>query len=313
MEFKAIPRTIGDTLELKRRYIIPRFQREYSWESDELNELWDDLLDNIQYKDGKLAPSEYFIGSLVLVGDDDDNINIDRQVVDGQQRLMTITIAFSVLSQLFLNIGENKLSEKMHLYIMGEDTNGDPYTKLLSETPKPFFQYRIQMKNVDTTRVPSTQEEKRILAAYLFFERKLTEKNILNEILKLFQNSDIQITYVDALKLFRDQILNCKVIYVTVKSFEDGYAIFEVLNAKGKDLTPVDMIKNSLFSILNTTEPLDFADEKWKSIRNSISKIPNGDMLVFYRHYWLSKYNFSTTKRLVKEFNEQIEKKSNII
>ena len=45
MEFKAVPRTIADTLDLKRKYVIPRFQREYSWENDELQELWDDLLD----------------------------------------------------------------------------------------------------------------------------------------------------------------------------------------------------------------------------------------------------------------------------
>jgi len=93
MEFKAVPRTIADTLDLKRKYVIPRFQREYSWENDELQELWDDLLDCFTVHNGKLYPNEYFIGTLVLVGDDDDNMNIKRQVVDGQQRLMTITIA----------------------------------------------------------------------------------------------------------------------------------------------------------------------------------------------------------------------------
>ena len=46
MEFKAQPRTIRDALDLKRKYVIPRFQREYSWEVEELSELWNDLLDN---------------------------------------------------------------------------------------------------------------------------------------------------------------------------------------------------------------------------------------------------------------------------
>ena len=110
MEFKAVPRTIADTLDLKRKYVIPRFQREYSWENDELQELWDDLLDCFTVNNGKLFPNEYFIGTLVLVGDDDDNMNIERQVVDGQQRLMTITIAFSVRrnfskENIFLYIG----------------------------------------------------------------------------------------------------------------------------------------------------------------------------------------------------------------
>lgn len=132
MEFKAQPRTIRDALTLPRRYVIPRFQREYSWEAEELEELWDDLLDSIKIENNMLVASEYFIGSLVLVGDDDDTRNIDRQVVDGQQRLMTFTVAFSVLSQLFKKIEEEKLSEIVHNYIIGEDENGKAYTKVVS-------------------------------------------------------------------------------------------------------------------------------------------------------------------------------------
>ena len=60
MEFKAVPRTIADTLDLKRKYVIPRFQREYSWENDELQELWDDLLDCFTVHNGKLYPNEYW-------------------------------------------------------------------------------------------------------------------------------------------------------------------------------------------------------------------------------------------------------------
>ena len=104
MEFNAQPRTVRDALDLKRKYIIPRFQREYSWEVEELDTLWDDLFDNVKIEAGLPSAAEYFMGSLVLVGDDDDTQSIERQVVDGQQRLMTFTIAFSVLSQLFKQI-----------------------------------------------------------------------------------------------------------------------------------------------------------------------------------------------------------------
>lgn len=269
MEFKAQPRTIQDALGLKRKYIIPRFQREYSWGSDELNTLWDDMIDNLKYENGQLVAVEYFIGSLVLIGDDDDSINVDRQVVDGQQRLMTFTIAFSALSQKFKSLKEDKLAELMHRYIIGEDENGTYYTRVVSETPKPFFQYRIQQADIDFTREPTTAEEKRILAAYKFFDSKLSEKSLMEELGKHFK--DVKTSYVDALKLFRDQILKCKVIYVTVKNFDDAYTIFEVLNAKGKDLSPVDIIKNTLFSVVDQTEPIDAAYEKWNGIRTKIA------------------------------------------
>jgi uncharacterized protein with ParB-like and HNH nuclease domain len=306
MEFKAVPRTILDALDLKRKYVIPRFQREYSWESDELDDLWDDLLENFKYVNGKLNASEYFIGSLVLVGDDDDLTNIERQIVDGQQRFMTFTIAFSVLCQCFKKIGENKLSEKTHCYIIGEDADGNTYTKVISESPKPFFQYRIQQKDIDFTVIPTTKEEKRILSAYKYFERKLNKDSYLKELSDKFPGVDI--TYTDALRLFRDQILNCKVIYVTVKSFDDAYTIFEVLNAKGKDLTPVDIIKNSIFNILDQQEPIDMAHEKWESIRKSMAEGEIDDILTFYRHFWISKYGLTTTKKLVKDFNSNIKK-----
>lgn len=306
MEFKAVPRTIADTLDLKRKYVIPRFQREYSWENDELQELWDDLLDCFTVNNGKLFPNEYFIGTLVLVGDDDDNMNIERQVVDGQQRLMTITIAFSVIRKLFLMEKEETLANKVYSYIMGEDADGVEYAKLVTETPKPYFQMRIQKREQDENISPNTDEEKRILNAYNYFERKLSRKNILQEIKKRYLIDDNKLDYIELLKLFRDQILHCKVIYVTVKCFDDAYAIFEVLNAKGKDLSPIDIIKNSLFSILDETEPVDFAEESWKQIkRKTVGKC---DIQTFYRHYWLSKYGYSTAKKLVKEFNDKIGK-----
>lgn len=306
MEFNAQPRTIRDALDLKRKYIIPRFQREYSWEFEELDTLWDDLFDNVKIESGMPSASEYFMGSLVLVGDDDDTQSIERQVVDGQQRLMTFTIAFAVLSQLFKQIKENKLSEIVHNYIIGEDENGMAYTKVVSETPKPFFQFRIQQKEIDFTQIPKSHEEKRILAAYQFFENKLSKRNIEKEMAVRFPKATL--VYADMLKLFRDQILKCKVIYVTVKSFDDAYTIFEVLNAKGKNLTQVDIIKNTLFSILDQTEPVDAAYVKWSNIRGSILEGKVDDIMTFYRHFWLSRYGLTTSKKLVDEFNRKIEK-----
>ncbi len=306
MEFKAQPRTIRDALDLKRKYVIPRFQREYSWELEELSELWNDLLDNFNILGNNLVASEYFVGSLVLVGDDDNTQSIERQVVDGQQRLMTFTIAFSVLAQLFKKEQEDKLSDMIHNYIVGTDDDGNLFTKVISETPKPFFQYRIQQKEIDFAQVPSTSEEKRILAAYKFFEQKLDKKNLTKELESRF--SGIQMGYTNMLKLFRDQVLQCKVIYVTVKSFEDGYEIFEVLNAKGKNLAPIDIIKNKIFAILDQTEPIDMAYEKWGVIRDNISKGNVEEIMIFYRHFWLSKYSYATNKKLVNEFDKKIEK-----
>ncbi len=307
MELKATPKSIDDVLRLQRKYVIPRFQREFSWELEELSEIYDDLIDNIVYSNSKLCTNEYFIGSLVLVGDDDDTTKIERYIVDGQQRLTTFTIAFAVLAQKFKEIKEEKLSKITHLNVLGEDNDGNPYAKLVNENPKPFFQQRIQQKEIDFSSIPQSVEEKRLLYAYNFFDRQLKESALLKAMRE--RNPGMEgINYIDALKAFRDQILKCKVIYVTVKSFDDAYTIFEVLNAKGKDLSPIDIIKNSIFSILTDEEPLDIASEKWAKTKNAIKKCENTDFNTFYRHYWLSKYCLSTSRKLVANFEKYIPK-----
>lgn len=307
MDLTAVPKSIDDTLRLNRKYVIPRFQREFSWETEELSEIYNDLLENLSYNGKELLTSDYFIGSLVLVGDDDDTSNVNRLVVDGQQRLMVFTIAFSVLAQKFKEIGEDRLSDKIHLNVMGEDNDGNSYAKLVNESPKPFFQKRIQQRSIDFTAVPSTPEEKRILFAYNFFDKQLKEKVLIKNIKDNIDNLG-EIKYIDALKAFRDQLLKCKVIYVTVKSLEDAYTIFEVLNAKGKDLTPVDMIKNSIFSILVDEEPYDAAADTWRKIKNELYRCDNVDINTFYRHFWLSKYSLSTNRKLVNNFDKRINK-----
>lgn len=307
MELKATPKSIDDVLRLQRKYVIPRFQREYSWTQEELYEMLEDLLDNIVYSDGKLITNEYFMGSLVLVGDDDNTTDIERFVVDGQQRLTTFTIVFAVLAQKFKELGEENLRRITHLNVLGEDNDGNPYAKLVNENPKPFFQSRIQKKDIDFSVKPTSDEEKRILYAYNFFDKQLKENNFI----KLLKERNIgmgKIAYIDALKAFRDQLLKCKVIYVTVKSFDDAYTIFEVLNAKGKDLSPIDIIKNSIFSVLTEEEPLDTATEKWKNIKNYLKQCDGVDFNTFYRHFWISKYCLTTSKKLVTNFEKYVPK-----
>ncbi len=146
MELKATPKSLDDVLRLQRKYVIPRFQREFAWETDEIQEMYDDLIDNVIYLDGVLSTNDYFIGSLVLVGDDDDTSKIERFIVDGQQRLTTFTIAFAVLSQKFKELSQDKLSDITHLNVMGADNDGNSYAKLVNESPKPFFKIGFKEK-----------------------------------------------------------------------------------------------------------------------------------------------------------------------
>ena len=90
MDLHAYTRTISDLLSVKRKYVVPRFQREYSWSKEQVRQLWDDIVLGItRSPQGTFEHEEYFIGALVLVGDDKSSL---LQIVDGQQRLTTLTI-----------------------------------------------------------------------------------------------------------------------------------------------------------------------------------------------------------------------------
>ena len=303
MNFDAQKQTIRDVFSSKKEIIVPRFQREFVWEiDDKLAVFWDDILDCIEYKNNKLNITEYFLGTLVLIDDLQNKFQKERYVVDGQQRLTAITIFLSALFETFKKNGNDDLAENIYKYIISTDDDNKEITLLKTESPKPFFQCRIQQRNKDDTYKPNTNEEERLLAAYNFFIEKLSEENLLNEFKDRYNN---EFEYLELLRIVREQVLNCIVVYVAVVSMNDAYMIFEVLNAKGEPLNAVELIKNALFQKMKGQEPIDYAVEQWKRIKNNIES--EEDIETFYRHYWLAKYHFTNKKKLYQEFEEKIK------
>lgn len=134
----------------------------------ELNEFLDDILSRITLHEGKLDTTEYFRGSLLLVGDLDDQKTLEINVVDGQQRITTMTIFLSVIAKLFDANGNEGLSRALWEYIIGKDANTESFAVLKNETPKPYFQFTIQKLKEEEIN-PSNAEEEKILEANKFF------------------------------------------------------------------------------------------------------------------------------------------------
>lgn len=111
MNIKPADKTIKALLKSGRQFMIPRFQRDYSWEKKNCEEFLEDIIKGLSYKDGRLETSSYFLGTMLFIGNFDEKSDKEIQVVDGQQRITTITILFSVISDIFREKGEEKLSE----------------------------------------------------------------------------------------------------------------------------------------------------------------------------------------------------------
>lgn len=309
--------TITQLLSARCQFMIPRFQREYSWEKRNYDEFINDMIACLKIQNGQICDVPYFLGTMLFIG----NLEMAGRtldVVDGQQRLTIITILFSAISDHFREIGKDKLSQKIFEYIMTEDDNGTQVRILQSKTHYPFFSFYIQDREKKVDRIATSEEEVCIQETFDYLYQRTSEKSLRTALYKTCGKEYVNsISYEDILKALRDQVLKSLVVIISTEERDDANSIFEILNAKGKRLASVDLIKNQIFSVVDTVEPADFADVTWNSIkRNLYSGNETIGMTTFFRHYWVSKYSASSEKQLydkflknIKPVNEEVYKK----
>ena len=178
MEFKPVDKTIKDLLISGHTFEIPRFQRAYSWDKQHYAEYLHDIIFNLKIENGYIQSDAYFVGTMLFIGNFVDSGKSVIKVVDGQQRLTTITILFSVLSDLFKKKGENTLAEMVFRYIMTRDDNGEEVRILRTKSNYPYFAYYIQDYNKSHNPEPESEEEENIKHTYEYFRKQLVFCNI---------------------------------------------------------------------------------------------------------------------------------------
>jgi uncharacterized protein with ParB-like and HNH nuclease domain len=144
-------------------YKIPRFQRPYSWDRGNIEEFWSDVSAG--------TGSSYFIGSMVFYQKGKDEIH----VVDGQQRLTTITILLAALRDKLSELGEQSLARGIQNVIQRKDINNELRYVLLTETSYPYFQEYIQKFDEAEITIEPNPEELQLKEAHEFALEKLTE------------------------------------------------------------------------------------------------------------------------------------------
>lgn len=284
--------------------MIPRFQREYSWEKKNYQEFIEDMIDSLHIENGVISHDQYFLGTMLFIGDIAEVSDKEISVVDGQQRLTTITILFSALSDKFRLLNEEGLSSQLFKYVMTKDDDDNDVRILKSKSHYPFFAYYIQDLEKSNPTEPNSEEEICIKETYDYFSNILNEQS-LKKLLERKHGKDIidTLSLIDILKALRDQVLNSTIIVISTKDEKQANKIFEILNAKGKRLAHIDLIKNKIFEILNQKEPADFAEETWNEIKSTLhSGNESIGLATFYRHYWISKYTKTPSTKLYDTF-----------
>lgn len=298
MNISSIDKDIREILK-SNYYQIPRFQRPYSWEREHIEDFWNDAIID--------CDSDYFIGSMVVFRISDDTFGI----VDGQQRLTTITMLLSSIRENFKSTGEHSLAKGTQGMIERKDLNYELRYILQTETSYPFFHENVQKyEESDFKQDELKHEDKNIQKGYEIINEKIKTELDSIQLSTTISEDEKQHKKKEKLIELRDKILNLKVIYIDLDNEDDAYIIFETLNTRGKDLRVSDLVKNHLTKLLPRKNiGVDISKDKWTLARGLVEgSTTDLNMDSFLHHFWLSKNEFTTQKKLFKLIKKVIKK-----
>ncbi|MED5267311.1 MAG: DUF262 domain-containing protein, partial [Candidatus Thermoplasmatota archaeon] len=292
-EFSAHVKEIRNIL-LKddETYIIPRYQRGYSWKRPQISALWDDMME----EDFGL-----FIGTILLEQGEKEGDRV--QIIDGQQRLLTITILLSSIRDALEKIGgggaQRRAGKMQAMYIQDEEYDERIDKIQTAKGVREYFNDAIIEPIRDRkVREATTDEEKRVKAARAFFDSKIRAylKGIRGDVDKLAH-----------LESLIRRVEKLSVVAIYVENPEDAYKVFESVNAKGAALTLADILKSLIFRRVPPTAEEDSAQLQWDKINSNLEGTGFA-MSKFIRYYWLSKYGFLTESKLYSAIKDKLEK-----
>lgn len=242
-------------IEGTKQYVVPLFQRPYSWKKSEWQALWNDLVELCKADN----PRPHFMGSIVTM----PTISVPEGVskyllIDGQQRLTTVFILLSALRNTAKQSEEELAAEIDNTILV------NPYKKDLDY-------YKLQPTQVD--RVAFHQiidseprvNESDILECYRFFEKKIHQSRLSLELQRI------------------KKVIcsNLSLVSVVLSADDDPYLVFESLNAKGRPLTQADLIRNYFFMRIHADSQESVYAQYWQPMQDLLKD----SLTEFIRHY----------------------------
>lgn len=242
-------------------YAIPRYQREYTWGKSQWENLFDDVLEN--------NPG-YFLGSIICINQSTDALSVQKlELVDGQQRLTTLSLLFASVYHA-LKSHETDLDDEQRVELINLKRKlvlkkGDDQIRLIPQIQNNNNpDYRAVLAEIGVISecdVPAYAGNRKIFRAYRYFQDRIDEmangrSNRLGTIME-----------------FLDKVSHACLVKIEVASHADAYTLFESLNNRGMPLTAIDLIKNKLLARLESIEPgkVDHYFEHWNRLLGYIS------------------------------------------
>ncbi len=300
---------IYEILNGNKQFLIPVYQRFYSWDIDQCKRLWNDIVE--MQRKGKAG---HFVGSIVNIAEQAMPTGVQKyMIIDGQQRMTTLTLLLLALRDYAIkNPGDTTINARRidNMLLKNEYENGDErYKLLLTETDRDILISLVEEKPIaEGTR-------SRLIENYNFFANKLADKEIQSA--KVYEsigklqivNITLDRTVDDAQAIFEslnstgkelsesDLIRNYvlmglepseqTIVNITLdRTVDDAQAIFESLNSTGKELSESDLIRNYVLMGLEPSEQTYVYEHLWRPMEQLFVYETQGSVMdAFFRHY----------------------------
>ena len=271
-------------------YHIPGYQRPYAWTEEETGILFDDLYEFFQTE----AVDNYFLGSIVLIKDENKPY---ADVIDGQQRLTTLSILFSVMANSF-HTEAYRNNCKKYLQEEGNILEGIAAQPriFLRDWDQDFFSKYIQdiqldaLVQIDPVTL-DTEAKRHIQKNCTVLREKFSE---------VFNDEN------DLLKFTQFILTRCFLVVVSTPNQESAFRVFSVMNSRGLDLLPTDIIKSMTIGKLPKDEEQKYT-EKWEELENLTGRDGFNEVFTHTRTIFAKE---RPKKNLLDEFKEYVIKQT---
>jgi hypothetical protein len=278
-------------------YIVPKYQRPYSWTNAQLERFWQDLM-RLYRGSGSGGQSTHFLGPVVLGTAQTDPMNTVTRysVIDGQQRIITLQLLLAAYRDVVEPEEQRDAFDRRFLVHETTDGRADLLRVIPNEADAGIFEKAIRRENLGTT-------VSRVAAAYKFFVKKLElgagepdrdpdeidpdvlppiETDAASEVVSVSEVT-AQTDGIVAVVPFEPNALKSSIVndlrLVTISNVPDdlSYQVFETLNATGLPLTQVDLLRNGFFMLMP-----DRGDEVYEKIWKPLEATLGGDLEEFF-------------------------------
>ncbi|WP_311276895.1 DUF262 domain-containing HNH endonuclease family protein [Methylobacterium sp. WCS2018Hpa-22] len=271
-------------------FIIPSYQRPYAWEVDQASELLDDLCDFCENSND----DGYFLGSIVLIKSEGIPCS---EVIDGQQRLTTLTILLAALACAH----SSEYLEEIKPYILeaGKKMEGiQPKVRLsLRERDQPFFEKYIQNFALSSLadRDPASLDNE-------------SQRNIRANSIHLLQEISKRFETLAQLQDFVTFLLTrCFLVTVSTPTQESAFRVFSVMNSRGLDLQPTDIIKADIVGKIRNEDIRNTYNVKWESMEVELTRSGFNDLFSYIRMIYAKE---KAKRTLLEEFKSSVVPKN---